>query len=202
LNILKTYCNNVIILSRITDSHSSSQLQKIDADKALVASNTFHLRRRMRYNADEAIGMTGTTTSRELGAKEAIEAIRGPLSNGQIMEQFKISPQGFADLVKQLFEKRLITQDDLNRRGIRFKVVKKQAPPQIIPPPPLAPTEDTEEFLDTITLTDMLTFKDPDEQPVQKKREPTEIASSEEEAEELSEKKSRFSLTGFFKKAK
>ena len=146
--------------------------------------------------------MTETTTSRELGAKEAIEAIRGPLSNGEIMEQFKISPQGFADLVKQLFEKKLISEDDLKRRGIRFKVVKKQAPPQIIPPPPSAHKEDTEEFLDTITLTDMLTFKDPDEPPAQEKQEPTEITSPEEEAEELSEKKSRFSITGFFKKAK
>jgi hypothetical protein len=156
----------------------------------------------MRYNAHEAIGMTETTTSRDLGAKEAIESIRGPLSNAQIMEQFKISPQGFADLVKQLFEKKLITEEDLKRRGIRFKVVKKQAPPQIIPPPQLAPTEDTEEFLDTVTLTDMLTFKDPDEQPVQKKQKPTEIPPPEEEAEESSEKKSRFSITGFFKKAK
>jgi len=157
----------------------------------------------MRYNAHEAIGMTETTTSRVLGAKEAIESIRGPLSNGQIMEQFKISPQGFADLVKQLFEKRLITEDDLNRRGIRFKVVRKQAPPQIIPPPPPPePSEETEEFLDTITLTDMLTFKVPDEQPAQETEEPTEIPPPEEEAEELSEKKSRFSITGFFKKAK
>ncbi len=155
--------------------------------------------------------MTETTTSRDLGAKEAIESVRGPLSNGQIMELFKISPQGFADLMKQLFEKKLITEDDLKRRGIRFKVVKKQAPPQIIPPPPLAPMapmapkapkEDTEEFLDTVTLTDMLTFKVPDEQPAQKKREPREIPPPEEEAGELSEKKSRFSITGFFKKAK
>jgi len=149
--------------------------------------------------------MTETTTSRDLGAKEAIESVRGPLSNGQIMELFKISPQGFADLMKQLFEKKLITEDDLKRRGIRFKVVKKQAPPQIIPPPPLAPNapkEDTEEFLDTVTLTDMLTFKVPDEQPAQKKQEPREIPPPEEEAAELSEKKSRFSITGFFKKAK
>jgi len=159
----------------------------------------------MRYNAHEAIGMTEKTTSRDLGAKEAIESIRGPLSNGQIMEQFKISPQGFADLVKQLFEKKLISEDDLKRRGIRFKVVKKQAPPQIIPPPPLAPKapkEDTEEFLDTVTLTDMLTFRVPDEQPAQKKQEPREIPPPEEEAGELSEKKSRFSITGLFKKAK
>jgi hypothetical protein len=164
----------------------------------------------MRYNAAEAIGMTDTTTSRVLGAKEAIEGIRGPLSNGELMEKFKISPQGFADLIKQLFEKKLVTEDDLSRRGIRFKVLKKQAPPQIVPPaqivspPPPEPTEETEEFLDTITLTDMLTFKAPDEPPVGSKgeEEPTEIPPPEEVAEELSEKKSRFSITGFFKKAK
>lgn len=118
------------------------------------------------------------------------------------MEKFKISPQGFADLIKQLFERRLITEEDLSRRGIRFKIVKKQAPPQIIPPPPREPTEDTEEFLDTITLTELLTFKTPNEPPVQKKQKPEEIPPPEEVAESLSEKKSRFSITGFFKKAK
>jgi hypothetical protein len=171
----------------------------------------------MRYNAAEAIGMTETMTSRVLGAKEAVEGIRGPLSNGQLMEQFKISPQGFADLIKQLFEKKLITEDDLSKRGIRFKVVKKEAPTQTIPPPspnparetaqtvpPPSPNpdEETEEFLDTVTLTDMLTFKSPDEPPVEGKDEPTEIPPPEEVAEELSEKKSRFSITGFFKKAR
>jgi hypothetical protein len=170
----------------------------------------------MRYNATQGVGMAETTTSRELGAKEAIEGIRGPLSNGQLMEKFKISPQGFADLIKQLFEKRLITEDDLSRRGIRFKVLKKQAPPQIIPPPQVVPppqivspprpepTEEGEEFLDTITLTDMLTFKSLEEPPVnaEAKKEPTEIPPPEEEAEETTEKKSRFSITGFFKKAK
>ncbi len=156
----------------------------------------------MRYNASEAISMAETTTSRELGAKEAIEGIRGPLSNRQLMEKFKISPQGFADLIKQLFEKKLITENDLSRRGIRFKIIKKQAPPQTIPLPSPNPDEETEEFLDTVTLTDMLTFKSPDEPPVESTDEPTEIPPPEEVAEELSEKKSRFSITGFFKKAK
>ena len=149
--------------------------------------------------------MTDTTTSRVLSAKEAVESIRGPLSNARLMEQFKITPQGFADLIKQLFEKKLITEEDLNRRGIRFKVVKKHGHPQIIPPPPPEPkeeTEETEEFLDTITLTELLTFKPPNKQPDHKKEEPTEIPPPEEEAEDLSEKKSKFSITGFFKKAK
>jgi len=177
-------------------------IQKSDAGLGPVSSNIFHLRDGMRYNASEAIGMAGTTTSRTLSAKEAVESIRGPLSNAQLMERFKITPQGFADLIKQLFEKKLVTEDDLNRRGIRFKIVKKQAPPQIIPPSPPEPTEHTEEFLDTITLTELLTFKPPSETPTKRKQEPTEIPPPEEEAEEMSEKKSRFSLTGFFKKAK
>ncbi len=171
----------------------------------------------MLYNASEAISMAETTTSRELGAKEAIEGIRSPLSNGQLMEKFKISPQGFADLIKQLFENKLITENDLSRRGIRFKIIKKQAPQetiappspnpagetaQTIAPPSPNPDEETEEFLDTVTLTDMLTFKNLDEPPVESTDEPTEIPPPEPVAEELSEKKSRFSITGFFKKAK
>lgn len=146
--------------------------------------------------------MADTTTSRVLSAKEAVETIRGPLSNARVMEQFKITPQGFADLIKQLFEKKLITEDDLNRRGIRFKIVKKQDQPQIVPPPPSEPTEETEEFLDTITLTELLTFKPSDDQPNHKEQKPTEIPPPEEEPEDLTEKKSRFSITGFFKKAK
>jgi hypothetical protein len=197
-----------MILNEPRDSQLDRPLERDEKKAPRCASNSFHLRRRMRYNAAEAIGMTETMTSRVLGAKEAVEGIRGPLSNGQLMEQFKISPQGFADLIKQLFEKKLISEDDLSRRGIRFKVVKKQAAPQIIPPPPPEPTEDKEdtedkeEFLDTITLTDMLTFKTPEEPAVKSKDEPTEIPPPEEVAEELSEKKSRFSITGFFKKAK
>ena len=106
--------------------------------------------------------MTDTTTSRVLSAKEAVEAIRGPLSNARLMEQFKITPQGFADLIKQLFEKKLVTEDDLNRRGIRFKIVKKQGQPQIVPPPPPEPTEEAEEFLDTITLTESAHLQTPE----------------------------------------
>ena len=153
--------------------------------------------------------MTTSATSRVLNAKEAIESIRGSLSNAALMEKFKISPQGLADLIKQLFEKKLISEDDLRRRGIRFKIVKKQSspqiipsPPQIIPPPPREPTEDTEEFLDTITLTELLSFVPPGQEPVEEKDEPTEIPSPEESAEELDEKKSRFSITGFFKRSK
>ncbi len=146
--------------------------------------------------------MTTKATSRVLSAKEAVESIRGSLSNAELMERFKISPQGLADLIKQLFEKKLISEDDLRRRGIRFKIVKKQSHPQIIPPPPPEPTEDTEEFLDTITLTELLSFVPPGKKPIEGEDEPTEIPPPEETAEELNEKKSRFSITGFFKRGK
>ncbi|MGB6068595.1 MAG: hypothetical protein WBG50_27620 [Desulfomonilaceae bacterium] len=153
--------------------------------------------------------MTTSATSRILNAKEAVDSIRGTLSNAELMEKFKISPQGLADLIKQLFEKKLISEDDLSRRGIRFKIVKKQSPPQTIPSPPQIikpsprePTEDTEEFLDTITLTELLSFVPPGEKPDEGKDEPTEIPLPEEAAEELNEKKSKFSITGFFKRGK
>lgn len=145
--------------------------------------------------------MASKTTSRDVNAREAVECIKSSLTNAQVMEKFKISPQGLADLLKQLFQKRLINEDDLQKRGIRFKVLKPQAPltPQAatLPPPP---SEHDEEFLDTVTLTELLGFKPP---AAAKQEEPAEIPGPEETKEpEPTEKKGKFSLTGLFKKAK
>ena len=142
--------------------------------------------------------------ARNVSARDAVEAIRGPLTNAQILEKFKISPSGFGDLLRQLLAHRLLTEEDLSRRGIRFKLVKKepQIPsiptPAILPPPP---DETDEEFLDTVTLTELLTFK-PEEprSPGKKKEESQQTEIPEVEHEE--EKKSKFSLGGLFKKGK
>jgi hypothetical protein len=142
--------------------------------------------------------MADKTTSRNLNAREAVEHLRGPLTNAQIMEKFKISAQGFADLLKQLFQKRLISEEDLARRGIQFKVLKQapvMEPASILPP---APTEHDDEFLDTVALTEMLGFKGTEAPP----KESTEIPGPEESKADRREKKSKFSLTGLFKKAK
>ncbi|MEW6114650.1 MAG: hypothetical protein AB1664_21125 [Thermodesulfobacteriota bacterium] len=151
--------------------------------------------------------MSGPVSSRNINAKEAVSQIRGPLSNAQLMEQFKISVHGFADLLKQLFEKGLITQEDLTKRGIRFKVLRKDEkptrPPVILAPPP---DEGDEEFVDTVTLTEMLTFKEfgaalegKDKRADSKHKQKSESEAPEPETEE---KKAKFTLTGLFKKGR
>jgi hypothetical protein len=158
--------------------------------------------------------MAQPVSSRNVNARQAIEDIRGSMTNLELMEKFKISPKGFADLLTQLFEKKLISEDDLARRGIRFKILKKdevevQEPeppraeplviqPQIVAPKPFVPVEHPEDFLDTVELTELLSsFDNPP--PAKKGAPPT---NSEEAAtkEEIAEKKSRFSISGLFKK--
>ncbi len=147
--------------------------------------------------------MAGTATSRDVSAKEALEDIRGPLSNGELMEKYKITPAGYADLLKQLYVKRLITEDDLTRRGIRFRIVKpvEERPVErvpVIPPQPMYDDED-EEFLDTVTLTELLAFK-PQEPPPRKEKEESPPPAEKEDTSSK-DKKSKFSLTGLFKKS-
>ncbi|MFZ5865155.1 MAG: hypothetical protein ACOYXY_04670 [Thermodesulfobacteriota bacterium] len=151
--------------------------------------------------------MPGPVSSRNINAKEAVSQIRGPLSNAQLMEQFKISVHGFADLLKQLFEKGLITQEDLTKRGIRFKVLRKDEkptrPPVILAPPP---DEGDEEFVDTVTLTEMLTFKEFGAAPEAKDKRADSKHKQKSESEapepETEEKKAKFTLTGLFKKGR
>jgi hypothetical protein len=143
--------------------------------------------------------MADKSGSRNVNAREAVELINGPMTNAQLMETLRISPQGFADLLKKLFEKKLIHEEDLSRRGIRFKVVKppsELAQTTIIPPPPVPQDE---EFLDTVTLTELLSFK-PTATPAS--QEPKEITPPEETKPAGEERKGKFSLTGLFKKAK
>jgi hypothetical protein len=146
-------------------------------------------------------------TSRNVNAREAIQFIRGPMSNLELMEKFKISPKGFADLLKQLFEKKLITEEDLKRRGIRFKVLKKEesAAPQVETTPPPAPSplmsvEHPEEFLDTVELTALLSSFDDPPKPPKQKEEPPPVVEEPATKEEIAEKKAKFSISGLFRK--
>ncbi len=142
--------------------------------------------------------------SRNVSAKEAVVLIRGPLPNKEIMEKFRISPKGFADLLKQLFAKKLISEQDLERRGIQFKVIKKETCPGpdnvtvTSSQPALAPRPraDDSEFVDTVTLTEMLSFKGGGDSSAGG---PDEIEGPEE-AVEINGKKGRFTITGLFKK--
>ncbi len=145
--------------------------------------------------------MTADDKTRNLSAREAVDAIRGPLTNAQILEKFKITPAGFGDLLRQLLAHKLISEEDLNQRGIRFKVVKKEAQiptPALLPPPP---DETDEEFLDTVTLTELLTFK-PGEPPTPAKKAGEKEKKESPKVEPEGDKKSKFSLGGLFKKGK
>ena len=144
--------------------------------------------------------------SRNVSAKEAVVLIRGPLPNKEIMEKFRISPKGFADLLKQLFAKKLISEQDLERRGIQFKVIKKETSPEpdnvtvTTSQPAFAPRPraDDSEFVDTVTLTEMLSFKGGSDPSAGG---PDEIEGPEEAVTEINGKKGRFTITGLFKKS-
>lgn len=150
--------------------------------------------------------MAESQKSRDVSAKEAIACIRGPMTNAQVMEQFRITPSGFADLLKQLFMRKLISEEDLQRRGIRFKVVKAESPqhgPEPIPLIPPEPMEENEEFLNTVELTEMLSFK-PQVPPKDEKepQSPEGAPPKPEEDGDPSDKKGKFRIPGFFRKAR
>lgn len=149
--------------------------------------------------------MAGRETSRNVSAKEAIEDIRGPMTNGELMEKFKITPAGYADLLKQLYMKKLISDDDLTRRGIRFRVVKppaKEKPPEQVPVIPPEPVQEDEGFLDTVELTELLSFKPHEPPEKEAKEKKVEAPPVFEEEPESPEKKGKFSISGLFKKSR
>lgn len=146
-------------------------------------------------------------TSRDVSAKKAIEVIKGPASNAEVMEAFRISPSGFADLLRQLYEKKLIDEEDLKKRGVRFKLKKRKVDPKPEPAPPKPelkpppPRPDDSEFVDTVTLTEMLTFKDPTKTSQEMEVQTAEIEPPEIDPEEARKaKKSKFKITGLFKR--
>jgi len=150
--------------------------------------------------------MTDKGTTRDVNAREALACIRQGMSNAELMAKFKLNPQGYADLLRQLFQRKLITQEDLERRGIRFKVVKKKQEPEPIPREQLlsAPAAaDDDEFLDTMALTDLLTFKPGGETaptPLKSRPAQPQAPKTEEDDGESADKKKKFTISGFFKK--
>lgn len=146
--------------------------------------------------------MAGMETSRNVNAREAVDDIRGPLTNGELMEKFKITPAGYADLLKQLYMKKLITEEDLTRRGIRFRIVKPQEeekPVVQVPVMPPQPLPEDAEFLDTVTLTELLAFKPQEPPPKKEEKEPPPPPDAEDDPAPK-QKKSKFSISGLFKK--
>ena len=147
--------------------------------------------------------MPAKGTSRELNAKQALKCIRSGMSNADLMRTFRISPSGLADLLKQLFEAKLISEEDLVRRGVDFKIKRRDPSQPARPPQPAMmappPREDDDEFVDTVTLTEMLTFSPPEQKSEPNEQEVGEIPELDLE-EETKGKRGKFKLGELFKK--
>ncbi|MFC1836342.1 hypothetical protein ACFL2Q_16745 [Thermodesulfobacteriota bacterium] len=148
--------------------------------------------------------MPGQESSRELNAKVAIECIRGPMSNSELMDKFRITPKGFEDLLKQLLSRNLISREDLVKRGIKVKVQGKKPATmreQMLPPPP---SDEDEEFVDTVTLTEMLSFGPPPDKGGSSGDDeiPDPDEEDDEDEDDATESKGRLTLSRFFKKSR
>ncbi len=141
--------------------------------------------------------------SRDVGAKVAVDCIRSSMSNREIMERFQISSKGFADLLKKLLQSKLITGQDLTNRGINIKVTKKPTAPGKAPKPVprLAPQPDEgdRDFLDTVTLTEMLSSGSLPGPPSGKDETAAETRPPDKE-DKAGGKKSKGRLSGLFRK--
>ncbi len=144
--------------------------------------------------------------SREVSAKKAVELIRGNISNGDLMEMLKISAKGFADLLRQLFERKLIDEEDLAKRGIKYKVIKRDNMP-VLPinseeavsgPVPPQYEMDTS-FLDTVELTELLSTSGSGAPILNENDANGDVENKKAEAQSSS-RKSRFSFGNLFKK--
>lgn len=145
--------------------------------------------------------MPGEPLTRELNAKSAVECLRSSMTNSEIMERFKITPQGFTDLIRQLLKFNLISEQELTQRGIKLKMQKKDPPQQIPAPLPPPPNAQMEEFLDTVELTELLSFKAPGSRSAPPPK-PSPAPPPTEEEKDQSERKGKFSIGGLFKKDK
>ena len=147
--------------------------------------------------------MTAPQSSRDVNVREALASIRSTMTNAEVMEKFKITPAGFADLLKQLFTHKLISEEDLVRRGIQFRVVTPpavQEPPQPIPLVPHDAYHEGEEFLDTVELTELLSFKSAEQSKGEEEAEPDERPEEPDQNRPERTKKGKFGIGSLFKK--
>jgi hypothetical protein len=149
--------------------------------------------------------MTARQSSRDVNAKEAIECIRSAMTNAEVMKRFKISAAGYAHLLKQLFALKLISQHDLERRGIHFRILnppESEKPVERAPLRRLGALDEDNEFLDTVELTELLSFKPKERQDPEKHPEPVgESTQTREPAGAGKAKKAKPGMSVLFRKA-
>lgn len=149
--------------------------------------------------------MTTRQSSRDVNAKEAIECIRGTMTNAEVMEKFRISAAGYAHLLKQLFTLKLISEQDLERRGIQFKIVNPTVPEKPVARAPLrrpGAQDEDDELLNTMELTELLSFKSKEQPKSEKKPEPVGESTQKQELTRTRKvKKETSGMSGLFRKA-
>jgi hypothetical protein len=147
--------------------------------------------------------MTVPQSSRDVDVREALASIHSTMTNAEVMEKFKITPSGFADLLKQLFTHKLISEEDLVRRGIQFRVVSPPAAQEPAQPIPLVPHDsyhEGEEFLDTVELTELLSFKPAERSKPDQEPEATEQPDESDQNRPPRAKKGKFGISSLFRK--
>jgi hypothetical protein len=149
--------------------------------------------------------MTTQQSSRDVNAKEAIECIRGTMTNAEVMERFRISAAGYAHLLKQLFTLKLISEQDLERRGIQFRILSATVPEKPVQRAPLrrVGAQDVgDELLDTMELTELLSFKPREQTKSETKPEPVgEPIQKQEPPRARKVEKDKSGMSGLFRKA-
>lgn len=154
----------------------------------------------------------GDNSIKDVSAKAAVDCIRSDMSNAEVMKRFQINTKGYVDLLRQLVLAKLITEEDLTRRGIRVRIISatQQAavtqpikPQQVVAVAPVMTSDEQEGFLDTAALVDLLAGNAPSARRNKKSIDPEpEEEIKEESVTDSTPSKSRFSLTGLFKKSK
>jgi hypothetical protein len=159
--------------------------------------------------------MAESSREKDVSAKEAVECIRSDMSNAEVMKRFQINTKGYVDLLRQLLLAKLVTEEDLARRGIRVRILspaQQQSTTrpiqtqQVVNVAPPTPADDGDQFLDTAALTDLLSFGESEKRkgaarPPDSSNEVQEDGKDQPDSD-TTPSKSRFSLSGLFRKSK
>jgi hypothetical protein len=96
--------------------------------------------------------------SRRVNVRKALNAVKSSASNSELKRAFGISEKGLEDLMIQLYDRELLTEDDLERRGVDVSTLRalKDLGSGIVPDETVPEEDAPKQFLDTVCLTDLL----------------------------------------------
>ncbi len=96
--------------------------------------------------------------SRRVNVRKALGAVKSSATNSELKRAFGISDKGLEDLMIQLYDRELMTEDDLERRGVDVSTLRalKELGAGLVPDETVPEEEAPKQFLDTVCLTDLL----------------------------------------------